>query len=126
MDSYRNKPNKPCKFNGIYVKSFGTNAHWIYIGFLKHRYTECFRDWFSLQQITCFDYSCSSLISLKEAGEMKRRLKKEISKFVDSSVTGINNKNISNEKEEELSQSWFLKISKIPGKRDTFIKIHIL
>ena len=58
---------------------------------------------------------------------MKRRLKKEISKFVDSSVTGINNKNISNEKEEEeLSQSWFLKISKIPGKRDTFIKIHIL
>lgn len=102
--------NQYGKYDGFYTKSLNKTSHLIYIGFIKPRFSKNFRKQF--KNIELFSSEKTKLVTLEEAVEIQKTLKKNASKLRDS------RQNIRNldEIKEILSTESFIKIKNIPSK----------
>ena len=99
------------KFDGVYIKSYGANNHWIYIGFTKPRYTNKFVQDFKDRKIELFDYDNTHMITLDEAEKVSKQLKKQSLLLADTE-RGID---VGDIETETLSPDCLMHISNIPG-----------
>ena len=96
------------KLDGVYVKSFNEENHLIYVGYLKPRYREAFKDAFNSQQVPIFDSTHTSLLSLSEADKARCRAKKLAGGYQNP------DDDMEDEKVEVLELGSFIKLTGIP------------